>query len=213
MYKLYYYPGNSNLAPHMLLEEIGAPYELELIDRNKNAHNSPEYLRLNPSGRIPVLIDGDLVLFETAAICLHLADRHPEANLAPPLGTPERATYYKWLIYLTNTLQAELLIYFYPHRLTGEEALAETVRKHAEQRISGMLDILDAQLQKSGGPWLLGEQYTAADPFLLMLSRWTRVTARPAKTLPHLGRFLGRMVERNAVQRAFAQENLPQPWY
>ena len=213
MYKLYYYPGNANLAPHMVLEEIGAPYELELVDRNRNAHNSPEYLRLNPAGRIPVLIDGDLVLFESAAICLHLADRHPEANLAPPLATPERATFYKWLIYLTNTLQAELITYFYPHRLTGEEALAEIVKKHAEERIGGMLDILEAQLQKSGGPWLLGEQYTAADPYLLMLSRWTRMTKRPAKTLPHLGRYLARMVERNAVNRAFTQENLPQPWY
>jgi glutathione S-transferase len=213
MYKLYYYPGNANLAPHMLLEEIGAPYVLELVDRNQNAHHSPEYLRLNPSGRIPVLIDGDLVLFETAAICLHLADRHPDANLAPSFGTPERATFYKWLMYLATTLQPELLTYFYPHRLTGEEALAETVRKHAEGRISGMLDVLEAQLTQSAGPWLLGEHYTAVDPYLMMLARWTRVTSRPAKALPHLGRFLERMAGRTAVQRTFAQENLAQPWF
>lgn len=216
MYTLYYFPGNANLVPHMLLEEIGAPYELALVDRNNNAQKSPEYLKLNPSGRIPVLIDPslDLVLFETAAIALHLADRHPAANLAPPLGTKERATMLKWLMYLTNTLQAELLIYFYPHRLTGgDEAMAAVVKREAEQRVAGMIDILDAELARSRGPWLLGEQYTIVDPYLLMLSRWTRMMARPARELPSLRDFLGAMTARPAVQRAFEMEELAQPWY
>src|SRR4051812_4806431 len=108
MYKLYFFPGNANLAPHMLLEELGVEYELVLVDRDKNAQKSPEYLKLNPNGRIPTLLDGEFVLYETAAICLHLVDRHPQAGLAPQVGTVERAEFYKWLIYLTNTLQAEL---------------------------------------------------------------------------------------------------------
>src|SRR5689334_10559721 len=103
MYALYYYPSNASMAPHMVLEEIGAPFELRLVDRERQAHKTPEYLRLNPNGLIPVLVDGDLVLFESAAICLHLADRHPESRLAPPLGSPARAHFYKWLIHLTNT--------------------------------------------------------------------------------------------------------------
>ena len=69
MYQLYYYPSNASLAPHIVLEEIGAPYELVLVDRDAQAHKQPDYLKLNPSGLIPVLIDGDLVLTETAAIC------------------------------------------------------------------------------------------------------------------------------------------------
>jgi glutathione S-transferase len=216
VYTLHYFPGNANLVPHVLLEEIGAPYELALVDRNNNAQKSPEYLKLNPSGRIPVLIDTslDLVLFETAAIALHLADRHPAASLAPPLGTKERATMLKWLMYLTNTLQAELLIYFYPHRLTGgDEAMAAVVKREAEQRVAGMIDILDAELARSRGPWLLGEQYTIVDPYLLMLSRWTRMMARPARQLPSLRDFLGAMTARPAVQRAFEMEQLAQPWY
>src|SRR5262249_37625943 len=116
MYKLYYSPGNANLAPHMVLEELGQEYELVLLDRAKNAHKSPAYLKLNPNGRIPTLVDGDLVLYETAAICLHLVDRHPGAGLAPELGSAERAHFYKWLVYLTNSVQAEMLIYFYPER-------------------------------------------------------------------------------------------------
>ena len=216
MYKLYYYPSNANLAPHILLEEIGAPYELALVDRANNAHKSPEYLKLNPTGRIPVLIDvnnGDLVLFETAAICLHLADRHPHAKLAPPLATVERAQFYKWLIYLTNTLQTELITYFYPERLSDDKLGADAVRRHAEQRVGDMLEILDAQLGASGGPWILGSVYTAADPFLFMLSRWTRGMGKPARAYPHLGPFLEAMAARPAVQRALAQEGLNAPFY
>jgi glutathione S-transferase len=213
VYQLYYFPGNANLAPHMVLEELGARYELVLVDRTQNAHGHPDYLRLNPSGRIPVLVDGALVLFETAAICLHLADTHPQAQLAPPLGSHERATLYKWLMYLTNTLQAELMTYFYPHRLTDDEASAKQVARHAEARVGGMLDILDAELSRHGGSWLLGSRFTICDPYLLMLSRWTRGMTHPARERTHLGRFLAAMIERPAVQRAFAQEELAAPWY
>ena len=172
MYKLYYYPGNANLAPHMLLEELSVDYELILVDRDSNAHKSPEYLKLNPAGRIPVLIDGDLVLYETAAICLHLVDRHPQARLAPAVGSVERAHFYKWLIYLTNTLQAELLTYFYPDRLTDDDAAAAQVKAHAESRVGAMLDLIENTLA-AGGPYLLGAHYSTVDPYLLMLARWT----------------------------------------
>jgi len=211
MYQLYYYPGNANLAPHMLLEELGVDYELLLVDRTVDAHRSPEYLKLNPTGRIPTLIDGDLVLFETAAICLHLADRHPEAGFAPPLGSEQRAGFYKWLMYLTNTLQAELITYFYPERLSDDEAATAQVKAHAETRIGDMLDLLDQTLAESGGPYLLGQQYSVLDPYLLMLSRWTRMMNHPARNRVHLGRFQQRMLARPAIQRTFAQEGLVEP--
>ncbi|HEY0846714.1 MAG TPA: glutathione S-transferase N-terminal domain-containing protein [Noviherbaspirillum sp.] len=213
MYQLYYYPGNANLAPHMLLEELGVPYRLVLVDRTKDAHHSADYLKLNPNGRIPTLIDGDLVLFETAAICLHLVDRHPEAGMAPAVGTNERAHFYKWLIYLTNTLQAELITYFYPERMTDDAAATAQVKAHAEMRVGGMLDLLDKALAESGGPYLLGQRYSAADPYLLMLSRWTRMMNNPARNRPHLGTFLKMMVERPAIRRAFEQEGLSDPLY
>jgi glutathione S-transferase len=213
MYKLYYYPGNANLAPHMLLEELGVAYELVLVDRTRDAHRSPEYLKLNPNGRIPTLIDGDLVLFETAAICLHLVDRHPQAGLAPAVGSRERAEFYKWLIYLTNTLQAELITYFYPERLADDEAATAQVKAHAEVRVGTMLDLIENTLAEKGGPYLLGERYSAVDPYLLMLSRWTRMMHNPARNRPHLGSYLQRMVARPAVQRAFAQEELGDPLF
>jgi glutathione S-transferase len=212
MYKLYYYPGNANLAPHMLLEELGADYELILVDRDSNAHKSPDYLKLNPAGRIPVLIDGDLVLYETAAICLHLVDRHPQAQLAPAVGSVERAHFYKWLVYLTNTLQAELLTYFYPDRLTDDDAAAAQVKTHAESRVGAMLDLIESTLA-AGGPYLLGAHYSAVDPYLLMLARWTRTMQRPARQRPHLARYLDLVVSRPAIQRAFSGEGLAAPLF
>jgi glutathione S-transferase len=214
MIHLYYYPGNASLTPHMLLEELGVPFELELVDRANAAHKSPDYLKLNPNGLIPVLVDGDLVLYETAAICLHLADTHPDARLAPSLRTAERAHFYKWLVWSTNTLQAMLLHYFYGERLVdeGNAAAAAQVKSHAEASVGGMLDQLDAQLASHGQDWLLGATFSAVDPFVLMLCRWTRGFSRPARTLPHLGPYLQRVLARPATQRVFAREALPQPW-
>ena len=197
----------------MLLEELGVPYELALVDRKNDAHKSPEYLKLNPNGSIPVLVDGDLVLYESAAICLYLADMHPQAQLVPALRTPERAHFYKWLIWGTNTLQAMLIHYFYGERMVdeGDTAAAAQVKAQAEAKIGPMLDQLDAQLASHGAPWLLGPAYSAVDAYTLMLCRWTRNFARPARSLPHLGPYLLRMLARPAVQRAFTTEKLPQP--
>lgn len=215
--KLYFSPGNANLAPHMILEEVGSPFELVLVDRAKNEQLSPEYLKLNPSGRIPVLVDDDLVLFETAAICLHLADTHPQANLVPALGTQQRAQLYKWLMYMTNTLQAELLTYFYPDRLCDDEITAGKIKAKAEIRVGGMLDILEAALkensEKARGKFFIGEQFTILDPFLFMLCRWTRGMEKPAKIRPHLAVYLERLSTRPAVIRAFEKEGIVAPYY
>src|ERR1700742_166841 len=124
MYQLHYFPANANAAPHMLLEEMGVDYALRLVDRSVNAQKSDEYLKINPNGRIPALVDKDLVLFEAAAIVLHLVDQHQEAGLAPKVGTPERAKFYQWMAFLTNSLQEELMIWQYPERLAGTHAAA-----------------------------------------------------------------------------------------
>lgn len=213
MLTLHYHPSNASMTPHILLEELGVPYALELVDRQNNAQKSPAYLKLNPNGLIPVLIDGDLVLYETAAICLHLIDTQPGGDaFAPPIGTPQRAHFYKWLAWLTNTLQATHTLYWYPERWADDDAGAVRIRAKAEERIGAMLDQLEAQLAQSGAPWLLGEQYTALDPYVLMLCRWTRFFARPARDMAHLGPYLQRVLARPAVQRVFEREGLAQPW-
>jgi glutathione S-transferase len=211
VYKLYYYPGNANLAPHMLLNEIGAKHERVLVDRATNAQKSDDYLKLNPLGRVPTLADGELIVTEAAAICLHLVDRHPEAGLAPSVGTDARAHFYKWMMYLTNTLQAELMTYFYPERLMADPALAAHIKVRAEERIGEMLVFIDEELTQNGGPFLLGERVSAADFYLLMLGRWTRFLKRPARDYSFVGAHLRRMLLRPAVQRTFAAEGLVAP--
>ena len=212
MLQLHYHPSDASLAPHLLLEEIGAPFELKLVDRSVNAQKSPAYLKLNPNGLIPVLVDGDLVLYETAAICLHLADTHPNAGLVPPLGTDERAHFYKWMFWLANTLHATLIPYFYPQRWADDAAAIAQVKAHAEGRVGALLDQLDTELARHAGPWLLGAQFSAADPYAWMLCCWTRHFSHPARTRPMLGSYLQRMQQRPAVQRVLRAEGLAPDW-
>jgi glutathione S-transferase len=215
MLQLHYYPGTAAMTPHIVLEEIGVPFELVLVDRTADVHKTPNYLKLNPNGLIPVLTDGELVLYETAAICLYLCDKYPAAGLSPALGTVERAHFYKWLAWLTNTLQATLIVYFYPERWVndGNLAGASEVKAAAQRKVSLLLDQLDVQLARHGGPWMLGDNYSALDPYAMMLCRWTRgFSAAPARSRTHLGPYLQRVLARPAVLRVFATEQLAQPW-
>jgi glutathione S-transferase len=213
MIQLYYFPGNASMTPHLLLRELGLPFELKYVDRAAGAHKSAEYLKLNPNGLIPVLVDGDLVLYETAAILLHLVDTNPAAGLAPPVGTAERAMFYKWLIWLTNSVQAMMPHYFYSDRMVapGNAAGALEVKAQAEARLNSMFDQIDAQLASHGGPWLLGDRFSALDPYVFMLCRWSRGFTRPARSLPHIAPFLERMLVRPAVQKVFEVEQLAPP--
>lgn len=210
MIRLHYFPGNASLIVHLLLEELGVPFELELVDRANLAHKSPAYLALNPNGSIPVLVDDAVVLYETAAICLYLLDANPRSGLAPAPGTVARAHFTKWLVWLTNTLQATLLVYFYPERWADDATAIAQVKAHAEAKVGAMLDQLDAELAR-GGPWLAGAEFSALDLYALVLCRWTRGFARPARSLPQLGPWLARALARPAVQRAFATEGLTAP--
>lgn len=216
MMQLHYHPSNASFAPHVLLREIGTPFELVFVDRDQGAHRSPAYLKLNPNGLIPVLVDGTLVLYETAAICLHLADRFPAAGLAPPLGSDDRAHLYKWLAWLGNTLQVSLMHYFYPDRLVdpGDAGAAAQVRRQAEAKAVALLQQLDDQLAAHAGPWLLGAAYSAADPYAFMLCRWTRgFASRKAREFTHLGPWMQRVFERPAVRRCCEVEQLQAPWF
>jgi glutathione S-transferase len=220
MKTLHYFPSNASFAPHIVLEEIGEPFALALVDRANNAHKSAEYLKLNPNGLIPVLVDDHLVLYEAAAICLHLADIHVQRSrglaLIPALGTEARAQLYKWLIWSTNSLQAAMIPFFYPERFvaTGNTAGAAEVRHAAQQKIGAYLLQIESHLADTGGPWMLGVEYSILDPYVFMLCRWTRFfegEVPPARAHARLGAHMKRMLERPAVQRAIATEKLQQP--
>jgi glutathione S-transferase len=213
MIELHYAPGNASMTPHMVLEELGVPFELKRVDRENGAHKSPEYLKLNPNGLIPVLVDGDLVLYETAAIVLYLVDRFPQGELAPAHGSVERAHFVKWLVWLAASLQSQMPFYFYTDRYLapGNATGIAQLKAAITAKIESLVDQLDAQLASHRGPWLLGERFSALDPYALMLCRWTRNAPRPARTLPHLGPYLQRMLARPATQRVFEREGLAAP--
>lgn len=212
MIHLHYFPGNASMTPHLLLRELGLPFELQLVDRAKNAQKSPAYLALNPNGLIPVLQDGALVLYETAAIVLHLVDTHPDAKLAPVVGTPARAEFYKWLIWLSSSVQAMVPHYYYSERMVapGNAAGAAEVKAQAEAKIADLIDQIDRRL--STQPWMLGDDFSALDPYTFMICRWTRGMARPARARAHIGPYLQRMLERPAVQATLQAEGLQAPF-
>ncbi len=206
MYRLFYYPGNANLAPHVLLEEAGAPYELVLVDREAKGQKDAGYLQLNPNGRIPTLVDGDLVLFEAAAICLHLADRHPDAGLSPPQRSSDRSLFYQWLIFLTNTIQPDCMAFHYPENFTTDPSGIPAVRRQAEHRLAAGFAVLEGALRES--PYLVGRRYSACEAYLFMLCTWARQLQHPPTELPNLRRSLDTVAARPAVIRAYSAEGL-----
>lgn len=210
MYKLHYFPGNASFSPHVLINEFGEEVELELVDRATNGQKDPDYLKINPAGRIPTFIDGDLVLFESAAICLHLCDTHPGAGLAPALGTIDRAHFYKWLMFFTNTIQPDVLIYHYTPKYTADEAGAPAMKIAAEQRINNWFDIVEAGI--GDGPYLLGSQFSAADIYLTMLCRWGRTMDKKPATRPKIGKLVDLVLARPAVLKTIEIEGIEGPF-
>jgi glutathione S-transferase len=197
--KLYWRPGAAAMAAHAALAEIGLDYELIEIDR-EGAQESAAYRALNPLGVVPTLVDGDEVLTESAAILLTLADRYPEARLAPADRTP----YYRWLVFMTNTVQPAFLRYFYPERY-GTEAVS--VRAAIE--LQELFAIVERQLE--GREWLVADHRTAADLFLFMLTRWGRRMDPPAWDRPNVRAHFQRTRALPGVSRMIAEQALELP--
>jgi len=214
---LYYYPGNANLAAHILLEEVGCEYELVLVDRSHRAQKTDEYLRLNPNGTIPTLVSGSLVLFETAAICLHISDQHGSACLAPPLGSPERAHFYKWMFFLSSTVQPAYMAFRYPekHALLTYAAASEAdsahilqaVRSSAAERATKAFEVIEQSLGE-GGPFMLGAKYSACDAYLYMLAWWARKLPKSPGQLRRVRLCIEAVASRGATKRACAAEGV-----
>jgi glutathione S-transferase len=202
--RLHYAPGSSALAPHVTLAEIGVPYELVLVERDESGQWSAAYRALNPWGKVPTLEDGDFVLTESAAICLHLADKFPETRLAPAVGTHERADLYRWLVWLSNTVQETTLRHFYPQRY-GDSAVKEA----ADAALSRHWDQIDAYL--GDREWLVGSERTVADFFLFMVTRWGRNLEPAAWDRPSVRAHFLRALELRGPSAAVEEQGLALP--
>jgi glutathione S-transferase len=206
MLQLHYFPDNASLAPHFLLVETQTEYELKLVDRNSNAQKSLEYLKLNPAGRILTLVHGSLVLFESPAICIYICELDPTSQFMPPPGHSSRPSFFQWLAYLNNTLQAEFMVWRYPERHTVDAKGIDGVKAAQDLRLVGILDLLDKELGKKR--FMLGDAVSACDHFLFMLALWCGRISRPPTSFANLRRFMREMGERPAVQRVCEIEDI-----
>jgi glutathione S-transferase len=212
MMRLHYYPGFISLAPHIIIEEIGLDYELAFVNLHKGPNRNPSYLALHPDGLVPVLEDDGLVLYESTAIILHLLESNGGAALVPEVGSRLRSDFYKWLMWLSTALHANLSLYLHPNKVAASDEAQVEIKDGAERRVNVQFDRVEEELTRHGGQWFLGETYSAIDAYLFTLARWSRGMPRPAASRLQLGAYLHRMINRPAVERAHAQEHLSQPW-
>jgi glutathione S-transferase len=189
-------PSRSSIALWML-EEVGEPYEINLLSFRRGETRTADYLKINPMGKVPALKHGDVVITEAAAICAYLADAFPQAKLNVPVGDPRRGPYLKWLFFGPTCVEAAIMDRSFPR--TGEpprQALGygdhETV-----------MNVLSEAVQK--GPYLLGEQFTAADVVIGSGLRWGMMF-KGIPERPEFVAYAGRMAERPAARRATAKD-------
>ena len=197
MYTLYWSPGSASQAPHAVLEELGVPYELARVDLKEPRPEA--YLELNPTGRVPTLIDDGRPIYEAAAICMHLADRHPQKALAPALGTRERGLYYQWLLYLADTLQPTFMRYYRTQRYSVDPAHVPAIKERAVQELAEIWNRIDAAL--ANRRYLASESLSAADIYLHMLYGWDPDAPGLRTRCPNLAAHHARVGARPAIAR------------
>src|SRR5260370_10999676 len=192
MMKVYWSPRWGSFAALWLMEETGEPDDRVLTDISKGAKRAPEYLAINPMGKVPALRDGDAALAEAAAICAYVAERYPEAKLAAPPGDPLRAKYLYWLFFAPGCIEPAMV-----QVATKIEMNPVAAGWGEAQRV---FDVLDAALTK--GPWLLGESFSAADIAVGSGLNFAVRLFKMVPSRPSFERYIDRCAARPAFQRA-----------
>jgi len=196
MMKLYWSPRSRSFSSLWLMEEAGQPYERVLIDITSGAQKKPEYLAINPMGKVPAIRHGDALITEQPAVFLYLADHFSEAGLAPPIGDPLRGPYLRWMVFYGSCFEPALI-----DKAMKREAAATAMSPYGEY--DTMLATLTKQL--AAGPWLLGDTFTAADVLWGTALRWTMQFGMVPE-LPVLRAYVDRVLARPAMQRAAASD-------
>jgi glutathione S-transferase len=205
MYTLYYAPGSANLLVHLALLEIGAPHELKRVDLDKGEQRSAAYLAINSNGVVPTLLIDGVPHGEAAALAMLLAERHPDAALAPATGSAERADYLQWMLYLANNLQPLFRQWFYPGEHLPEGA--DTVKQAARAGIEKCWSKIDAHLA-AHAPYMLGAGFSVVDLYALMLMRWSRNMPKPATEWRELATLAARLKARPSWKQVCNAEGL-----
>ena len=203
MFKLYYAPGTCALASHIALQEAGCDYKAERLDFKANQQNSPDYLAINPKGRVPALVTEHGTLTETPAILAFIAQSFPQAKLAPtdPFAFAQVQSFNDYLCATVHVAHAHKARGY--RWATEEASFADMKRKLAANMAACFALIEDGMLR---GPWVMGEHYTICDPYLFTLGLWLEGDGVDMKTLPKVMAHRKRMSARAAVLRVLAVE-------
>ncbi len=204
MLKLYYTPGTCALASHIALAEAGADYTLQKVDFKANQQNSPDYLKINPKGRVPVLVTDRGVLTETPALLAYIAQSFPQAKLAPVDDAFAFAEVQSFNSYLCSTVHVA-----HAHRVRGsrwasEETSFADMKRKVPETVGGCFALIERAMFR--GPWVMGEQYTICDPYLFTIAQWLEGDGVDIKAFPGIADHFTRMSERPAVKKALAEQ-------
>ena len=206
MLTLYYSPGACSMAPHIALEEAGASYALQLVSIPKGEQQAPEYLNVNSRGKVPALRTDEGVLTENVAILTYLARSFPHAKLLPeePIGMARCLSH---MAYLSNTVHPAFTHIVRPGRFATDEAAHENLKATGRENAWKLLQELDRLLV--GKEWVLGSQYSAADPYTLVIYGWGKLHRLPVEGLKNYTALKDRMLQRPAVQKVLEREQSP----
>ncbi|MFK8019913.1 MAG: glutathione S-transferase family protein [Pseudomonadales bacterium] len=206
MYKLFYSAGSAAMGTRVLLEEIGAPYELIQSTIAMDEPRPPEQLALNPNGWLPVLTWDDGSMYEGAAITMFLCERHPEAQLAPEPNDVTRALYLQTLVYFSNSVQNAFQLSYYPERFADTKADESSAQRRGNRRLRETWQVIDDQIGDK--QWVLGESFSAVDVYLFMLTTWLDPSrGQPAlEEFSNVKRIADAAVQRKSIQLVYAEE-------
>ena len=207
MYRLYWHPSASSLAPMAVLEELGVPFDLHQVDYDGGENRTPGYLRLQPLGLIPALeFEDGGSMFESAAIVLYLCDRHRRPELAPSCEAAARPRYLQWLLFMADTIYPSYNRYYWPGRYAVAPEAAPEVKEQARQTVLTQWRVVEDALRRDG-PWLLGRRFSACDIYLQMMTTWHQTPADLLAALPGVRELAQGVVARDGCQRALRRHN------
>lgn len=199
--------GSCSLAPHIVLEEIGKPFSLAMISTDRGDTRTDAFKKLNPKGRVPVLVEGDFVLTEAPAILLHLAQTSPQPDLMPA-GYDGLVRAIEWFNWVSGTVHAVAVrMIWRTEYFTTSATHAEVVKQKGFEHLEAAHAIIEARM--SGKSWAVGDRYSVVDPYLLVFYRWgNRMKIDMRRKYPAWTEHAQRLGERPAVRRALATENI-----
>ena len=204
MLTLYYMSNTCSLASHIVLEEVGADYEAKRVDFSENAQRSQDYLAINPKGRVPTLVTDRGALTETPAILAFLAQNFPQAGLAPLNDPFAFAKLQAFNSYICSTLHVAHAHKVRGSRWADDDAAHESMRKKVPESVAACFELIENDMLL--GPWVMGETYSIADPYLFTVAQWMEGDGIDPARFPRVIDHRNRMLARPAVARAIAAQ-------